>query len=65
MKKEDANEKRLSIIRTILNLSDEEILENDNFTYWGEPDAVTFSHGGTGHPPGPPPPPDPPGGGQG
>lgn len=58
MKKNDANEKRLSILRKILNLSDEEILENDNFTYWGgEPDAITFSHGGTGHPPTPPPPP--------
>lgn len=56
MKKEDANEKRLSILRTILNLSDEEILENDNFTYWGEPDTVTYSHGGS-HPPDPPPPP--------
>lgn len=63
MKKEDANEKRLSIIRKILNLSDEEILENDNFTYWGEPDVVTFSHGGTDHPNEPPPGP-PPGGGQ-
>ena len=63
MKKEDANEKRLSIIGTILNLSDDEILENNNFTYWGEPDVVTFSHGGTGHPNEPPP--DPPGGGQG
>jgi len=62
MKKEDANEKRLSIIRAILNLSDEEILNNDNFTYWGEPDAVTSSHG-TGNPPHPPPG-DPPGNGQ-
>ena len=61
MKKEDANEKRLSILRTILNMSDEEILNNDNFCYWGgDPDAVTFSHNNGGsHPPGPPPPPPP------
>ena len=57
MKKEEANEKRLALIRTILNLSDEEVL---GATLLLEPDATTESHGG-GHPPDPPPPP--PGGG--
>lgn len=58
--KQKANEKRLSILRAILNLSDEEILDNNTFTYWGDFDSVTYSHEGS-HPPGPPPGP-PPGG---
>lgn len=58
-------EKRALILEKIQELSDAEILENDNFTYWHHVKAVTKSHGGTGHPNEPPPPPDPPGGGQG
>ena len=63
---EEAKLKRNLILEAIKNLSDEDILKNENFTYWGkpggEPGVVTQSHE-TGHPPGPPPDP-PPGGGQ-
>ena len=59
---EEAKLKRNLILEAIQNLSDEDIIENDNFTFWGKPGIVTQSHGG-GHPPDPPDPP-PPGGGQ-
>ena len=55
---EKANEKRLTILKVILNLSDDEILRGGNFHYdlVGKPGIVTF---GNGLPPGePPPPPD-------
>lgn len=53
---EEANRKRNLILAAIQDLNDEDILENDNFTFWGKPGIVTQSHGGT-HPPTPPPPP--------
>lgn len=59
--KENANEKRLSLIENVLALSDEEVLKVI-LTIPDEPDATTQSHE-TGHPSGPPPDP-PPGGGQ-
>jgi len=59
--KEDLNEKRLTLIRVVLDLNDDQVstafIGNTN-----DPDATTQSHGG-GHPPDPPPDP-PPGGGQ-
>ncbi len=60
--KDEATLKRDLILEAIANLSDEDILNNVNFTFWGKPGVVTQSHE-TGHPPGPPPDP-PPGGGQ-
>ncbi len=57
---ESANDKRVSLITEVINLSDDEILDTRLVTV-GEPDATIESHG-TGHPPDPPPPP--PGGGQ-
>ena len=59
---EEATLKRNLILEAIENLSDEDILKAVNFTFWGKPRVITFSHE-TGHPPGPPPDP-PPGGGQ-
>jgi len=59
--KENANEKRLSLIENVLALSDDEVLETSLMTV-SDPDATTQSHE-TGHPAGPPPDP-PPGGGQ-
>ena len=57
---EDAREKRLLMIRSILELSDEEVSQGDNFTYWGKPGVITSSHdNGGSHPPDPPPPPPP------
>ncbi len=54
-----ANEKRLTILRAIHDLSDDKILSLDSATFEdGDPTAVIFSHGGT-HPPTPPPPPPP------
>ena len=53
--KESANEKRLILIKAVLNLNDEEVL----LAFIGttsEPDATTESHEGS-HPPDPPPPP--------
>jgi len=59
--KESANEKRLLMLRSILSLEDHEILDNDNFCYWGKPGVITSnSHDGNGNPPTPPPPPPPP-----
>lgn len=58
---EEANTKRNLILAAIQDLNDKDILENNNFTYWGKPGIVTQSH--EGHPHGPPPDP-PPGGGQ-
>jgi len=58
--KENANDKRVSLITEVINLSDEQILGT---TLVSEPDATTESHE-TGHPPNPPPDP-PPGGGNG
>ncbi len=56
--KEDANEKRLLMIKSILELPDEVVSKGDNFTYWGRPGVITTSsHNGGSHPPGPPPPP--------
>jgi len=57
--KENANEKRLSLIENVLALSDEEVL---GAILSVEPDATTEGHD-TGHPPDPPPDP-PPGGGK-
>ncbi len=57
--KENANDKRVSLITEVINLSDEQILGTTLVT---APDATTESHE-TGHPPDPPPDP-PPGGGQ-
>ncbi len=56
-----ANEKRLEMIRALLELSDEDIMDNTNFTFWGnDPTIVTYSHDdGKGHPPTPPPDPPP------
>jgi hypothetical protein len=56
MKKEEANEKRLSLIRVILDVSDEQIA---TATLNVDPDATTESHNGGSHPPDPPPPPPP------
>lgn len=56
---EKANTKRNLILGAIQNLNDNDILENDNFTFWGIQKKLTFvanSHGGS-HPPNPPPPP--------
>jgi len=59
--KEKANEKRLAILRLIHGLTDQEILDNDNFCYWGHRKVITSnSHDGNGNPPTPPPPPSPP-----
>lgn len=58
--KENANEKRLSLIENVLALSDEEVLEA--ILSLGELGAKTQGHE-TGHPNEPPPDP-PPGGGQ-
>ncbi len=55
MKKEEANETRLTLIGVILNLSDEEV-SNVSLSFDSDPDATTESHEG-GHPGGPPPPP--------
>ncbi len=62
MSEKEANEKRLLLIRTVLDLSDE-VLDDDNFTFWGNPygTITTSSHNGGSHPPEPPPPPPPPG----
>lgn len=51
---EKENEKRLVLVRAILDLSDEEILSAFIGTT-NDPDATTKSHGGTGHPNEPPP----------
>lgn len=59
--KDEAKLKRNLILEAIENLSDEDILENENFTFWGKPGVVTQSHNGGSHPPTPPPPPPPPG----
>ncbi len=59
--KENANDKRISLITEVLSLSDEQVL----LAFIGttsEPDAETESH--TGGNPHDPPPGDPPGGGQ-
>ncbi len=66
--KENADERRLSLIRTIINLSDEEVLNKilvdiiSTTQPDDQPDAQPKGHE-TGHPGGPPPDP-PPGGGQ-
>lgn len=60
-KEKKAQEKRDLLLAAIQNLSDEDILNNDNFTYWGHRKIITSnSHDGNGHPPTPPPPPPPP-----
>ena len=53
--KESADEKKLTLIKAILDLDDEQALSAFIGTK-SEPDATTEGHG-TGHPPGPPPPP--------
>jgi len=59
--KQKVQEKRDSLLAAIQNLSDGEILNNDNFTFWGRGKKITSnSHDGNGNPPTPPPPPPPP-----
>lgn len=60
-KNEEAKPKRKLILEAIQDLSDEEILNNVNFTFWGDQEVITSNHShGNGNPPTPPPPPPPP-----
>ncbi len=54
---EDVNEKKVLMIKSILELPDEVVSKGENFTYWGRPGVITTSSNGGSHPPGPPPPP--------
>lgn len=64
--KDKAKEKRGLIWEAIKGLSDNELLNNDNFTYWGSKfGIITYCRNeeiteGNGNPPTPPPPPPPP-----